>query len=111
MGKFGRDPEFLEQVDLRVSKYIFNRAERELSSTHVFHNFILRYNLTASFGKLLPHYLEPDNYEKIKLNIDKLIVFKGFAEDAIATYGKFDAMNLSNIFEYFFVLILQRAQS
>lgn len=100
MGKFGRDPQFLEQVTLRVSEYIFKSAERELSGTHVFQNFILRYNLTAGFGNLLPHYLQPENYERIKAQIDKLVVHKGFAEDAIATYGKFDAMNLSNIFEY-----------
>jgi S-adenosylmethionine-diacylglycerol 3-amino-3-carboxypropyl transferase len=100
MGKFGRDPEFLKQVDVNVSNYIFERAGRELSSTRMFHNFILRYNLTAGFGKTLPHYLQAENYEKIKATISSLVIFKGFAEDAISTYGKFDAMNLSNIFEY-----------
>lgn len=100
MGKFGRDPQFLKQVSLNVSEYIFGSAERELSGTHVFRNFILRYNLTAGFGNLLPHYLQTENYERIKTQIDKLLVHQGFAEDAIATYGTFDAMNLSNIFEY-----------
>jgi S-adenosylmethionine-diacylglycerol 3-amino-3-carboxypropyl transferase len=100
MGKFGRDPQFLKQVTLNVSDYIFRSAERELSGTHVFQNFILRYNLTAGFGNLLPHYLQPDNYERIKAQIDKLVIHQGFAEDAIATFGTFDAMNLSNIFEY-----------
>lgn len=100
MGKFGRDPQFLKQVSLKVSDYIFNSAERELSGTHVFRNFILRYNLTAGFGNLIPHYLKAENYERIKTQIDKLVVHQGFAEDAIATYGSFDAMNLSNIFEY-----------
>lgn len=100
MGKFGRDPEFLKQVSLNVSDYIFGRAERELSGTQLFGNFILRYNLTAGFGTLLPHYLQPQNYERIKTQIDRLTLHKGFAEDAIAAYGSFDAMNLSNIFEY-----------
>jgi len=100
MGKFGRDPQFLKQVSLNVSRYIFGSAERELSGTHAFRNFILRYNLTANFGDLLPHYLQPENYGRIKAQIDKLVVHQGFAEDAIATYGTFDAMNLSNIFEY-----------
>jgi S-adenosylmethionine-diacylglycerol 3-amino-3-carboxypropyl transferase len=100
MGKFGRDPQFLKQVTLKVSEYIFRSAERELSGTHVFQNFILRYNLTAGFGNLLPHYLQPNNYERIKAQIDKLILHQGFAEDAVAIYGTFDAMNLSNIFEY-----------
>lgn len=100
MGKFGRDPQFLKQVSLNVSEYIFGSAERQLSGTQVFQNFILRYNLTAGFGNLLPHYLQPQNYERIKSQTDKLVVHQGFAEGAIATYGTFDAMNLSNIFEY-----------
>lgn len=100
MGKFGRDPEFLKQVSVNVSDYIFSRAERELSGTQLFRNFILRYNLTAAFGNLLPHYLQPQHYERIKAQIDRITVHRGFAEDAINTYGNFDAMNLSNIFEY-----------
>lgn len=100
MGKLGRDPEFLKQVSVNVSDYIFSRAERELSGTQLFRNFILRYNLTAGFGNLLPHYLQAQNYERIKAQIDRLVVYRGFAEDAIETYGNFDAMNLSNIFEY-----------
>lgn len=100
MGRFGRDPQFLKQVSLNVSRYIFGSAERALSGTGTFQNFILRYNLTGNFGNLLPHYLQPENYERIKARIDKLVLHRGFAEDAIATYGTFDAMNLSNIFEY-----------
>lgn len=100
MGKFGRDPEFLKQVSLNVSDYIFSRAERELSGTQLFRNFILHYNLTAGFGNLLPDYLQPQNYDLIKAQIDRLVVHKGYAEEAITIYGSFDAMNLSNIFEY-----------
>ncbi len=108
MGKFGRDPQFLKQVSLNVSGYIFSSAEHELSGTGVFRNFILRYNLTAGFGNLLPHYLQAENYERIKTQIDKLVVHQGFAEDAIATYGTFDAMNLSNIFEYLDAEVFQK---
>lgn len=108
MGKFGRDPQFLKQVSLNVSGYIFSSAEHELSGTGVFRNFILRYNLTAGFGNLLPHYLQAENYERIKTQIDKLFVHQGFAEDAIATYGTFDAMNLSNIFEYLDAEVFQK---
>lgn len=104
MGKFGRDPEFLKQVKIVVSDYIFSSAERELTSTNVFKNFILHYNLTANFGNHLPHYLQVQNYDHIKQNINKIVIFKGYAEDAITNYGKFDAMNLSNIFEYLDVI-------
>ena len=100
MGRLGRDPEFLKEVDLNVSKNIFRMAELELKSVAAQQNFILRYNLTGTFGNLLPHYLKYENYVEIKKNIDKLHIKQGFAEDAISEFGKFKYMNLSNIFEY-----------
>lgn len=100
MGKRGRDPEFLKEVKVNVSDYIFGKAEKQLNSKLAQHNFILRYNLTGNFGDQLPAYLQEENYGKIKANIDRLFVFKGYAEDACNHFGKFDCMNLSNIFEY-----------
>lgn len=100
MGKYGRDPEFLKEVKLPVGDYIFQKAERHLQTTQAQHNFMLRYNLTGSFGQLLPHYLQPENLKKIKTNIHKLHVMEGYAQDALTAYGKFHYMNLSDIFEY-----------
>ena len=100
MGKYGRDPEFLKEVNVKVSEFIFKKAESQLQSTKAHRNFILQYNLTSSFGNNLPHYLREENYDHIKKNIDQLFLFKGYTEEAIAKYGKFDCMNLSNIFEY-----------
>ncbi len=100
MGRYGRDPEFLKQVDVHVGRTIYNKAATHLRSVGAQRNFILNYNLTGDFGNLLPHYLEPQNYVLVKENLDKLHVFQGYAEEAIAQYGKFDYMNLSNIFEY-----------
>jgi S-adenosylmethionine-diacylglycerol 3-amino-3-carboxypropyl transferase len=100
MGKYGRDPEFLKEVKLSVGDHIFQKAENHLQTTHAQHNFMLRYNLTGNFGQLLPHYLQPENLEKIKTNIHKLQIMEGYAEDAHAVFGKFQYMNLSDIFEY-----------
>jgi S-adenosylmethionine-diacylglycerol 3-amino-3-carboxypropyl transferase len=100
MGKLGRDPEFLKEVKVNVGNHIFQKAERQLKSVAAQENFILKYNLTGSFGDLLPHYLQPNNFEVIKANIEKLHLKQGFAEEAINEFGPFDAMNLSNIFEY-----------
>jgi S-adenosylmethionine-diacylglycerol 3-amino-3-carboxypropyl transferase len=100
MGKYGRDPEFLKEVEIPVGEYIFKKAEVHLKSINAFDNFILRYNLTGSFGDLLPHYLRPENFERIKRNIDRLHIKEGYAEDAFKEYGTFNCMNLSNIFEY-----------
>jgi S-adenosylmethionine-diacylglycerol 3-amino-3-carboxypropyl transferase len=100
MGKYGRDPEFLREVKVPVGTSIFNRAEKHLSSIAAQHNFMLRYNLKGDFENLLPHYLEPNNFQEVKKNLGQLEIFEGYAEDAIQKFGTFNSMNLSNIFEY-----------
>jgi S-adenosylmethionine-diacylglycerol 3-amino-3-carboxypropyl transferase len=100
MGKFGRDPEFLTEVKVPVGDFIFNKAGEHLQSVYAQNNFILRYNLTGNFGNLLPHYLQKENYDLVKTNLHKLKIKEGYAEAAFEEYGRFDAMNLSNIFEY-----------
>ncbi len=100
MGKYGRDPEFLKQVQIPVSTYIYQKAAQHLQSKEAQHNFILRFNLTGNFGNLLPHYLRKENFDVIRENIGKLVICEGYAQEAIARFGKFHAMNLSNIFEY-----------
>jgi S-adenosylmethionine-diacylglycerol 3-amino-3-carboxypropyl transferase len=100
MAKIGRDPEFLNEVALNVGDHIFERAERQLKSTSSFSNFILRFNLTAEFAGLLPHYLQPENYNDIKKNIDRLTIKEGYLHDFQDDSSSFDYMNLSNIFEY-----------
>jgi S-adenosylmethionine-diacylglycerol 3-amino-3-carboxypropyl transferase len=100
MGKYGRDPEFLKEVKISVSDYIFKKAGRHLRSVGAQENFMLRYQLTGSFQGLLPHYLQESNYKKIKSNLRQLQVKEGYAEQAVNTFGKFNGMNLSNIFEY-----------
>jgi S-adenosylmethionine-diacylglycerol 3-amino-3-carboxypropyl transferase len=111
MGKYGRDPEFLKQVNISVGEFIFQRAEQHLKSTHAQNNFILRYNLMGSFGFLLPNYLQPENFDKIKQNLSKLHIFEGYAEAAIEKFGTFDSMNLSNIFEYMDADLFQKTAS
>lgn len=100
MGKFGRDPEFLKEVKIPVSEYIFEKAGKNLQTTAAQQNFFLHFNLTGNFGTLLPHYLREENFETIKSNIDRLQIKEGYAQDAISEFGKFHYMNLSNIFEY-----------
>ncbi len=100
MGKLGRDPAFMQQVEGSVSQFILDKAARHLSSELAQDNFILRYALTGSFGKLLPHYLQAEHYPTIRVNIGSLKLHEGFAQDAINRFGRFRGMNLSNIFEY-----------
>ncbi|HLT88760.1 MAG TPA: DUF3419 family protein [Sphingobacterium sp.] len=100
MGKWGRDPQFLKEVGIDVSAYIFQKAEKQLKKVSAQQNPLLRYNLTGNFGSLLPHYLHFESYLKIKDNLDSLVIRQGFAEQVAQDYGRFDRMNLSNIFEY-----------
>jgi S-adenosylmethionine-diacylglycerol 3-amino-3-carboxypropyl transferase len=100
MGRLGRDPEFLKQVKGSVSDFIYSKAEKHLITLEAQNNYILRYNLTRNFGELLPHYLQEAHYDIIKSNIDRLVLKEGFAQNAVDDFGKFDYMNLSDIFEY-----------
>ena len=100
MGRLGRDPQFLKQVDISVSRFILNRAAHNLSSSQCSDNYFLKYILLGSFGNKLPHYARKENYTLIQENIDKLILKNGMIQDVLEKYGPFDKFNLSNIFEY-----------
>lgn len=100
MGRFGRDPEFLKQVNVPVAESISRRAAIHLSSASCQTNYFLQFIMQGSFKSELPHYVREENYEKIRNNIDKIEIFHGLAEDAITEFGKFNRFNLSNIFEY-----------
>lgn len=100
MGKVGRDPEFVKQVTIPVGEYIYQKAENHLSSKKCQENYMLQHILTGQYASDLPHYVKEQNYPIIKKNIDKIVLFKGYVQEAIEKYGPFNGMNLSDIFEY-----------
>lgn len=100
MGRVGRDPEFLKQVDIPVSTFIFQMAEKELSHTKAQVNYMLYYTLNGVYGAGLPHYVREENYPKVKANLDRLHLFQGTAENALLQFPEISYMNLSDIFEY-----------
>jgi S-adenosylmethionine-diacylglycerol 3-amino-3-carboxypropyl transferase len=100
MGKFGRDPKFLKQVAVPVSSFILDKAATHLGSTYSQSNYFLEYILTGKFSINLPHYVRKENFDSIKNNIEKLVVFEGFAQDAFKKHKGFNKFNLSNIYEY-----------
>jgi len=100
LGRFGRDPAFLKEVDVPVAKSLFDRSAKHLSTACCQHNYFLSFILTGSFGDNLQHYLRAENYYAIKENIDCLEIFEGLAEEAFERYDQFGYFNLSNIFEY-----------
>jgi len=111
MGKYGRDPEFLKEVEVSVGKTIYAKAGAHLRTVNAQRNYFLRYTLTGSFGDLLPHYLQPEHFRIIQTRINRLQLCQGFAEDAIRIHGTFTYMNLSNIFEYMNPELFQKTAS
>ena len=100
MGRAGRDPQFLKQVRLSVSKYIRQKAEAHLQSSEATRNPLLHYIFTGDFGMQLPHYLRRESFDVIQRNIGRLTLYHGSADEVVAMQMH-DTYCLSNIFEYF----------
>jgi S-adenosylmethionine-diacylglycerol 3-amino-3-carboxypropyl transferase len=100
MGRFGRDPKFLNEVKVPVAKFILGQVENHMTSTVCQRNYFLHFILQGNFGDLLPHYAREENFHKIKSRINRLEIYEGLAEDAFKEYDGFNKFNLSNIFEY-----------
>lgn len=102
MGYLGRDPEFFTYVQGDVASRILERAEYALTSLAADQNPYLEYILTGNFEKAMPFYLREENFERIRCNLDRLVLFKGDLLEALREYRaiRFDGFNLSDIFEY-----------
>ncbi len=102
MGKLGRDPEFFKYVETDVASRIFKRAEYALTELSTATNPYLEYILRGNFKYSLPFYLRRENFDAIRNNIDRLVIFKGNLREAFqkSPQKKFDGFNLSDIFEY-----------
>ncbi|HEY0008937.1 MAG TPA: DUF3419 family protein [Tepidisphaeraceae bacterium] len=102
MGRLGRDPAFFQYVEGSVAQRIMKRAEHALVELNPAENPYLQWILTGTFGTALPHALRPENYEAIRLNLDRLHVYHGSIEDYLAAHPdeRIDRFNLSDIFEY-----------
>ena len=102
MGRLGRDPEFFKYVETDVASRIFKRAEHALTVLPTDKNPYLEYILTGNFQRSLPFYLRRENFDSIRSNLDKLVIFKGDLQQTFEAYRtvRFDGFNLSDIFEY-----------
>lgn len=102
MGAMGRDPEFFKYVEGSVAERILGRVEQALITIPAEENPYLEYILRGEFRQSLPFYLRPENFQRIKRNLNKLVLFQGSIEDAMKAHRPvaFDGFNLSDIFEY-----------
>lgn len=99
MGKQGRDPQFLKHVSIPVAQYIKQKTRLALSSDLCFDNSFIHYIFKGDFGPLLPFYLRPENFEKIKRNISVVSLHQDEMSTMIRKRN-YDAYYCSNIFEY-----------
>ena len=83
-----------------VPEFLLEKSRRHLSSVTAQENHMLHYLLFGHFGKHLPHFVREENYETIRSRLEIVVMHEGLVETAFPAFGRFDAFNLSNIFEY-----------
>ncbi len=104
MGALGRDPEFFKYVEGSVADRILLRTRHALVELDPSENPYLHWILTGTHGHVLPDALEEKNFQVIRaaLREDHFKVVHASIEACLAANPekKFDAFNLSDIFEY-----------
>lgn len=83
-----------------VAEFLLEKSRRHLSSVAAQENHILHYLLFGHFGQHLPHFVREENYDTIRARLDVVMTHEGMVETVFPAFGRFDAFNLSNIFEY-----------
>lgn len=104
MGALGRDPEFFKYVEGSVADRILARTRHALVALDPSENPYLHWILTGTHGQALPEALEEKNFGKIRnaLLDGRLVVAHASLEAHLAQFPecRYDAFNLSDIFEY-----------
>ena len=102
MGRLGREPEKLKEVEGSVGRQVFNMAEEHLVTETSQTNYLLYYALHGHFGSFLPPYAREEAFNGIKewLSNNRISYHLGFLDDCLRKSSPFSKMNLSNIFEY-----------
>lgn len=99
MKRVGRDKEFFKYNQGSLADVLRGRFEACITHNLNAQNPYLQYILYNRF-EVLPLYLQPESYQKIKQNIHKVAVKKADFMQEIAHGQRYDFMYLSDIFEY-----------
>jgi S-adenosylmethionine-diacylglycerol 3-amino-3-carboxypropyl transferase len=101
MGRLGRDPAFFDYVEGSVADRILERTRFALTQLDPSRNPYLHWILRGCYGEHLPLALREDSYLKIRtaLEEDRFEIVHAPIEAAL-TGQRYDAFNLSDIFEY-----------
>lgn len=98
MKRLGRDKEFFKYNKGSLSESLKKRFDMGVSGVVNGTNPYINYTLTGNY-KALPFYLREENYYKIKENIGNIEIRYATMDEMLAR-GKYDFMNLSDVFEY-----------
>lgn len=103
MGALGRDPEFFKYVEGSVADRILARTRHAIAVLDPSENPYLHWILTGTHGAVLPEALEERNFQLIRKALleNRFEVAQAPLEAWLAQHPrKYDAFNLSDIFEY-----------
>jgi len=104
MGALGRDPEFFKYVEGSVAERILDRTRHALAVLDPSANPYLHWILTGTHGSGLPAALEERNFATIRqaLTDDRFRIVSSPIEALLDAEPdrRYDAFNLSDIFEY-----------
>ena len=102
MGRLGRDPEFFRYVTGSIGDQIQERVQYAMTTLNPAENPFLSYIATGNFSIALPYYLRPENFNRVREGLERLSWYHGTVDAVAQQHAKsgFDAMNLSDIFEY-----------
>lgn len=101
MGKLGRDPEFFKYVEGSVADRILSRTMHALIELEPNSNPYLNWILLGRYGNALPMALRAENFDTISKNIERVTILEKPLEAVLhESNDKYDAYNLSDIFEY-----------
>ena len=102
MGRLGRDPAFFRYVKGSVAERILSRTRYALTALDPAANPYLQWVLTGTHTTALPFALRPENFDLIRLHLDRLEWAQSSIEEYLGNHPdlKIHRFNLSDIFEY-----------
>ncbi|MBK8565705.1 MAG: DUF3419 family protein [Saprospiraceae bacterium] len=96
----GRQPVFFNEVKINLSEYLFEKFAGFILNPESHKNHYMYYATFGHFGKGLPHYARPENFEAIRSNLDRMTLRHGRLEDGLVAEQNATLINASDIFEY-----------
>jgi S-adenosylmethionine-diacylglycerol 3-amino-3-carboxypropyl transferase len=100
MGRLGRDPAFFSYVTGSVADHVMRRVKHAFTELNPSENPYLFWILTGRHQHALPVALRQENYDIIRSRLDRVTVMQTDIERLPSLGFRFNAYNLSDIFEY-----------